>query len=180
MPHGFAPADAGNAIELAVRPREGWHPASRLAAQTGLLALMAWLLAFGTHDLLHRSQRLQAQLAEAKRRQAALGDQLVAEIEERQDLQKSFDHARYHDAFTGLPNRRFFMDQLDRALREVRARRRHGIAVAVIDIDRFSLITETLGHAAGDELMVQAAQRFERAVRGAESVLAGWKPVARC
>jgi diguanylate cyclase (GGDEF)-like protein len=46
------------------------------------------------------------------------------------------------------------------------------VAVAVIDIDRFSLITETLGHAAGDELMVQAAQRFEQAVRGVESVLA--------
>ncbi len=88
------------------------------------------------------------------------------------DLQKSFEHARYHDAFTGLPNRRFFMDQLDRALREVRARRRHGVAVAVIDIDRFRLITETLGHAAGDELMVQAAQRFEHAVLGVESVLA--------
>jgi diguanylate cyclase (GGDEF)-like protein len=88
------------------------------------------------------------------------------------DLQKSFEHARYHDAFTGLPNRRYFMDQVDRALREVRGRRRHGVALAVIDIDRFSLIIETLGHAAGDELMVQAAQRFEQAVRGVESVLA--------
>jgi diguanylate cyclase (GGDEF)-like protein len=64
------------------------------------------------------------------------------------------------------------MDQLDRALREVRARRRHGVAVAVIDIDRFRLVTETLGHAAGDELMVQASQRFEHAVLGVESVLA--------
>ncbi len=105
-------------------------------------------------------------------RQAALGEQLESEIEGKLDLQKSFEHARYHDAFTGLPNRRFFMDQLDRALREVRARRRHGVAAAVIDIDRFRLITETLGHAAGDELMVQAAQRFEHAVLGVESVLA--------
>ena len=65
----------------------------------------------------------------------------MTEIEERQDLQKSFEHARYHDAFTGLPNRRFFMDQLDRALRDVRARRRQGVAVVLIDIDASSSST---------------------------------------
>lgn len=172
LPAGFVPISSGATLELAMRPSEGWYPASRLATEIGLLALLAWLVAFGMHDLLHRAQHLKAQLAESKERQAALGEQLETQIEERQGLQKSFDHARYHDAFTGLPNRRFFMDQLDRALREVRARRRHGVAVAVIDIDRFSLITETLGHAAGDELMVQAAHRFEQAVLGTESVLA--------
>jgi diguanylate cyclase (GGDEF)-like protein len=172
LPPGFTSATPGAFLELAVKPSEGWYPASRIATEIGLLALLSWLVAFGMHDLLHRSQHLKAQLDESKLRQAALGEQLESEIEGRMDLQKSFEHARYHDAFTGLPNRRFFMDQLDRALREVRARRRHGVAAAVIDIERFRLITETLGHAAGDELMVQAAQRFEHAVLGVESVLA--------
>ena len=172
LPKGFVTVNAGTAFELAVQPSAGWYPANRVATEIGLLALLAWLVAFGTHDLLHRSQHLKAQLDESQQRQAMLGERLESEIEGRMDLQKSFEHARYHDAFTGLPNRRFFMDQLDRALREVRGRRRHGVAVAVIDIDRFSLITETLGHAAGDELMVQAAQRFEQAVLGVESVLA--------
>ncbi|MEJ1963317.1 MAG: bifunctional diguanylate cyclase/phosphodiesterase [Gammaproteobacteria bacterium] len=172
LPAGFAPFSPGTKLELALKPGAGWYPASRLATEIGLLALLTWLVAFGMHDLLHRSQHLKAQLDESKLRQAALGEKLETEIEGRLDLQKSFDHARYHDAFTGLPNRRFFMDQLDRALRDVRARRRHGIAVAVIDIDRFRLVTETLGHAAGDELMVQASQRFEHAVLAAESVLA--------
>jgi diguanylate cyclase (GGDEF)-like protein len=172
LPAGFVPVASGSAIELAIRPREGWYPASRLATQVGLLALLAWLVAFGTHDLLHRSRHLKAQLAQANERHAALGEQLMSEIEERQDLQRSFDHARFHDAFTGLPNRRYFMDHLDRALRDVRSRRRQGVSVSVIDIDRFRLITETLGHTAGDELMVQASQRFERALQGTESVLA--------
>ena len=172
LPTGFTLFAEGARLELAVKPSDGWYPASRLATEIGLLALLAWLVAFGMHDLLHRSQHLKAQLDESKQRQAVLGEKLETEIEGRLDLQKSFDHARYHDAFTGLPNRRFFMDQLDRALREVRARRRHGVAVAVIDIDRFRLVTETLGHAAGDELMVQAAQRFEHSVLGVESVLA--------
>jgi diguanylate cyclase (GGDEF)-like protein len=172
LPEGFTAVNAGTAFELAVQPSAGWFPANRVATEIGLLALLAWLVAFGTHDLLHRSQHLKQQLDQSQQRQAVLGERLETEIEGRIDLQKSFEHARYHDAFTGLPNRRYFMDQVDRALREVRGRRRHGVALAVIDIDRFSLIIETLGHAAGDELMVQAAQRFEQAVRGFESVLA--------
>jgi diguanylate cyclase (GGDEF)-like protein len=172
LPADFVAFSPGAMLELALKPNDGWYPASHLATEIGLLALLAWLVAFGMHDLLHRSQHLKAQLDESKQRQATLGEKLETEIEGRQDLQKSFDHARYHDAFTGLPNRRFFMDQLDRALRDVRARRRHGVAVAVIDIDRFRLVTETLGHAAGDELMARASQRFEHALLGVESVLA--------
>src|SRR5207253_20045 len=80
----------------------------------------------------------------------------------------------YHDPFTGLPNRRYLMDQLDRALREVRTRRRQRIAVVLIEIDRFKLINDTLGHTAGDELMLQAARRFARAVEGRQCVLAHW------
>ena len=161
-------------MELSIRPREGWYPPSRLAANIGLLALVAWLLAFGTHDLVHRSRRLQGALVESKRRLQSVSDRLSAEVEERQNLQKSFDHARYHDTFTGLPNRRFFMDQLDRALREVRARKRQSVAVVLIDIDRFKLINETLGHTAGDDLMVQAARRFEKSAANLECVLARW------
>lgn len=174
MPAGFT-SDLPGRLELSIRPREGWYPASRIASEIGLLALVAWLVAFGTHDLILRSQHLREQLADSQERQRALGEQLMTEIEERQDLQKSFEHARYHDAFTGLPNRRFFMDQLDRSLRAVRARRRQGLAVALIDVDRLKLINETLGHAAGDELMVQAAHRFEQATTGLESVLARWE-----
>ncbi len=172
LPEGFTTVMAGTAFELAVQPSAGWYPRIESPRRSGCWRCWRWLVAFGTHDLLHRSQHLKQQLDESQVRQATLGERLETEIEGRMDLQKSFEHARYHDAFTGLPNRRFFMDQLDRSLREVRSRRRHGVAVAVIDIDRFSLITETLGHAAGDELMVQAAQRFEQAVRGVDSTLA--------
>jgi diguanylate cyclase (GGDEF)-like protein len=161
-------------LELSIRPREGWYPTSKVAANIGLVALLAWLLAFGTHDLVHRSRRLQSALAESRRQVLAVSNRLMAEVEEKQNLQKSFDHARYHDTFTGLPNRRYFMDQLDRALREVRARRRQGVAVVLIDIDRFKLINETLGHTAGDDLMVQAARRFEQAAANMECVLARW------
>ncbi len=164
----------GSYLEVAIRPRAGWYPATLLASEIGLLAFLAWLLAFGIHDLSRALQRSRAALAGARRRQRSVNQQLAAEMRQRLDLQETFDHARFHDAFTGLPNRRYFMDQLDRALRDVRTRRRQRLAVIIVDIVRFKLINDVLGHTAGDELMVQAARRFERSTSAFEGVLARW------
>jgi diguanylate cyclase (GGDEF)-like protein len=161
-------------LMVAIRPRVGWYPASLLASEIALLAFLAWLLAFGTHDLNHALQRSRAALTAARRRVRTINQQLAAEMQHRLNLQETFDHARFHDAFTGLPNRRYFMDQLDRALRDVRTKRRQRIAVIIIDIARFKLINDMLGHTAGDELMVQAARRFEKSTSAFEGVLARW------
>jgi diguanylate cyclase (GGDEF)-like protein len=161
-------------LTLAIRPRGGWYPARELAAEIGLLALLAWALAFGAYDLTHSLKRTQSVLTATRQRLHAANERLAGEIEQRETLQKSFEHARYHDAFTGLPNRRYFMDQLDRALREIRTRRRQRIAVALIDIERLRLISDTLGHTAGDELLLQAAQRCAQVLAGAEHLLARW------
>lgn len=169
-----AAAIPGSYLAVTIRPRAGWYPASLLASEIALLAFLAWLLAFGTHDLSHALRRSRAALAAARRRLHSINQQLAAEMQRRLNLQETFDHARFHDAFTGLPNRRYFMDQLDRALRDVRAKRRRRIAVIIIDIARFKLINDMLGHTAGDELMVQAARRFEKSTSAFEAVLARW------
>lgn len=174
LPSGFVPAIAGSYLQVAIRPRAGWYPATELVSEIGLLAFLAWLLAFGTHDLSHALQRSREALSIARRRLRALNQQLANEMQQRLNLQETFDHARFHDAFTGLPNRRYFMDQLDRALRDVRTKRRQRIAVIIVDISRFKLVNDMLGHTAGDELMVQAARRFERATSASEGVLARW------
>jgi diguanylate cyclase (GGDEF)-like protein len=171
-PPGFAFASPG-ALTVQVRPREGWYPTRTLATDIGLLALLAWLLTFTAHDLTHRTIRLRASLAAARRQLHSANQRLVREIEQRQSLQESVNRARFHDAFTGLPNRYYFMDQLDRAMRELRGRHGRRIGVFLIGIDRFQLINETLGHTAGDELMVQAGRRFQNVV-SSSSVLARW------
>jgi len=103
----------------------------------------------------------------------AANQRLVAEIEQHQTLQKSLEHARYHDPFTGLPNRRYFMiNSIGPARVAHWPPAAH--AIVLIDIDRFTLINDTLGHTAGDELMLQAAQRFAKALEGLEYVLARW------
>jgi diguanylate cyclase (GGDEF)-like protein len=164
----------GSYLEMAIHPRAGWYPTTLLASEIGLLVFLAWLFAFGTHDLSHALQRSHAALAAARRRQRSVNQQLAEEMQQRLTLQETFDHARFHDAFTGLPNRRYFMDQLDRALRDVRTRRRRRLAVIIVDIVRFKLINDMLGHTAGDELMVQAASRFEKSTSAVEGVLARW------
>ena len=174
LPPGVSPATGGSSLVLAIRPRLGWFPATQLAADAGLLVFLAWLLAFGTHDLIHSLQRSRGTLEIARRRLRSTNQQLAAEMQRRLSLQETFDYSRFHDAFTGLPNRRHFMDALDRALKDVRTKRRERIAVVLVDIARFKLINDMLGHTAGDELMVQAAQRFEKAAFGFESVLARW------
>jgi diguanylate cyclase (GGDEF)-like protein len=174
LPPGFQPATAGSYLQVAIVPRSGWYPATELASDIGLLAFLAWLLAFGTHDLSHALQRSRAALSAARERLRTINKQLATEMQQRLNLQETFDHARFHDAFTGLPNRRYFMDQLDRALRDVRTKRRQRIAVIIVDISRFRLVNDTLGHTAGDELMVQTARRFEKAILDFEAVLARW------
>lgn len=174
IPEAYAQDLPGGYVRLALRPKSGWYPARELAAAIALLAVVAWLLAFATHDLVHALHRARDALALSRRQLQASNRKLALEIEEKENLQKSFEHSRYHDAFTGLPNRRYFMDQLDRALREVRTRRRKRLAVMLINIDRFKLINDSLGHTAGDELVVQAARRFQRATSQLECVLARW------
>ena len=169
-----AAAIPGSYLELAIRPRAGWFPARLLASEIGLLVFLAWLLAFGTHELTHELQHSRADLVAALQRQRSTNQQLAVEMQKRLNLQETFDHARFHDAFTGLPNRRYFMDQLDRALRDMRKRQRQCLAVIIVDIVRFKLINDILGHTAGDELMVQAARRFEKTTSAFEAVLARW------
>ncbi|HMA00459.1 MAG TPA: GGDEF domain-containing protein, partial [Steroidobacteraceae bacterium] len=161
-------------LKLAIRLRGGWYPVTLLTSEVALLGFLAWLLAFGTHDLQHALRRSGDALAAARRRLHTANQKLAAEMRERATLQQHFEHARFHDAFTGLPNRRYFMDQLDRALRELRARQRQRIAVILIDIARFKLVNDMLGHAAGDELMMQAALRFEKSAAIGQGVLARW------
>jgi diguanylate cyclase (GGDEF)-like protein len=174
LPPGFSAAIPGSYLQLAIRPRSGWYAPAQLAAGIGLLVFLAWLFAFGIHDLSHALQRANSKLSGARKRLHSVNQDLAREMQQRLSLQETFDHARFHDAFTGLPNRRFFMDQLDRALRDLRTRRRQRIAVALVGVTRFKVINDMLGHTAGDELMVQAARGFEEPTAAFGGVLARW------
>ena len=90
------------------------------------------------------------------------------------DHRRSVDrlqHDALHDALTGLPNRTLFLDRLEQSLR--RARRRgpgSGAAVLFLDLDRFKVVNDSLGHHAGDELLQAVAHRLDGALRPGDTV----------
>jgi diguanylate cyclase (GGDEF)-like protein/PAS domain S-box-containing protein len=76
-----------------------------------------------------------------------------------------------HDPLTGLPNRAFFMSRLGSALERWRRDHEERFAVLLLDIDRFKLINDSLGPAAGDQLLLELAARFEESLRASGSLI---------
>ena len=78
-------------------------------------------------------------------------------------------HLASHDSLTGLPNRLLLDDRITQAIAQAN-RQSHGFAVAVLDLDRFKLINDSLGHHAGDELLCEVSARLKGAIRAVDSI----------
>ncbi|BDI28418.1 hypothetical protein CCAX7_004690 [Capsulimonas corticalis] len=92
------------------------------------------------------------------------------DITERKEASEIIRWQAFHDSLTGLPNRTLFLDRLRQAL-AIAGRKREQAAVLILDIDRFKDVNDTLGHAAGDALLQEVAERLRISLR-AEDTLA--------
>lgn len=92
------------------------------------------------------------------------GVAIVEDFTERKRSEEIIYRQAYYDALTDLPNRRLFIERMEALYQEAGHARRGGL-VMFMDMDRFKLINDTLGHAAGDDLLVQVARRLESCLR---------------
>jgi diguanylate cyclase (GGDEF)-like protein len=79
------------------------------------------------------------------------------------------EHQALHDPLTALPNRILFGERIDQAIRHAK---RNGtlLAVALMDLDRFKEVNDSLGHPAGDQLLIEVSRRMRHAVRASDTV----------
>ncbi|MGS0683177.1 diguanylate cyclase domain-containing protein [Shewanella sp. 125m-7] len=96
---------------------------------------------------------------------ASVNNDLEKEIGQRKRIEHQLVHDAKHDNLTGLPNRSMFMDRLTQAIKHVRRHSLEKFAVLFIDMDRFKLLNDTLGHLEGDRFLIETAKRLNLCIR---------------
>ncbi|MDA8442754.1 MAG: EAL domain-containing protein, partial [Peptococcaceae bacterium] len=91
------------------------------------------------------------------------------DVSDKRDLIRQLSHQAHHDALTGLPNRLLFNDRAGQAIAQSH-RRKAQVAILFIDLDRFKLINDTLGHSMGDQLLRATSERLQTRLREGDTV----------
>ena len=147
----------GGSLEIPVHVSAAWNQTLAFKAAIGLFVLVAcWGVSQSRIHFAKRRERLLETVVEER----------TAALERSQDeLQK----LAYFDALTGLANRRMFTQNVERLLTPTE-RQAPAFALILVDLDKFKVINDTLGHDAGDALLIEAAERLVSSVRENDSV----------
>ncbi|MFG6487363.1 putative bifunctional diguanylate cyclase/phosphodiesterase [Roseateles sp. BYS78W] len=97
---------------------------------------------------------------------------ILQDVTDRRQAEDRIRQLAHFDALTGLPNRRQLIWRVERAIESAR-RGGHEVGLLLIDLDRFKVINDTLGHAAGDELLIEVGRRLRSCVRHSDQIMEG-------
>ncbi|MGH8214958.1 MAG: putative bifunctional diguanylate cyclase/phosphodiesterase, partial [Rhodanobacteraceae bacterium] len=123
-----------------------------------------------TESLRRAYSNLEHRVGERTRALALANRDLRAQIAERERIEARLKYETLHDSLTGLPNRDLLMQRLERALERYQADSRRGFAVLFMDLDRFKVINDSVGHLIGDDLLFQAGGRIRACVKSEDVV----------
>jgi diguanylate cyclase (GGDEF)-like protein len=173
------------AVALAGTPASSWLgvPLTINGNVIGLVAVQSYradqpydagdaeVLTFVAHQIARslerrkHAQSLRRWNAELEERVESRTRELIEQIAVREKIEAELKHQVMHDSLTGLPNRLYLRDRLERAIAD---RKRHAgrrFALLYLDVDRFKLFNDSLGHLAGDEVLREVARRLKTCVR---------------
>ncbi len=94
----------------------------------------------------------------------------IQDISDRKKAEELIHHAAFHDALTGLPNRTLFADRLSMAVERAKRSSSYQFAVLFVDLDRFKIVNDSLGHDMGDQLLVELSKRLTACLRVVDTI----------
>jgi diguanylate cyclase (GGDEF)-like protein len=150
--------------ELRVGPYENF---GEITTADVFMEYWAWILGFTVALTLMALTTMY--ILALNRRLQDTNTQLQSEITERTDLEQKLKHQALHDSLTNLPNRALFSDRLQQSIYS--GEREHTkFAVAVVDLDNFKEINDSMGHQVGDKLLRQVAELFQNVLRKTDTI----------
>ena len=120
-------------------------------------------------ELVAKSLLYEAESAKRLQEQRLYQEKLAQQNQKLFDAQRNLHHQAHHDTLTNLPNRLLFLDRLNQTIKHAK-RYEKQLAVLFMDLDHFKEINDTLGHDAGDQLLITVARKLESAIRKSDTV----------